>query len=114
VLRARAGFVEYLGWFRSAGLHRALGDRLPAEFEALSPPRTEAVTATMTNKKPDYARRRLTPKFGQMRALGSLGEARGNIGGNIQIVRCVHIVREPGRFGRSGALRTDMTPELPG
>jgi hypothetical protein len=41
-------------------------------------------------------------------------EARGNIRGNIRIVLCVRIVRVPGRYGRSGAIRTNMTPELPG
>jgi hypothetical protein len=40
--------------------------------------------------------------------------ARGNIRGNIWIVRFVRIVRVTGRFGRAGAMRTDMTPELPG
>jgi hypothetical protein len=35
----------------------------------------------------------------------------GNIRGNIQIVRYVRIVRESGPFGRSGVIRTDMTPE---
>ena len=40
--------------------------------------------------------------------------SRGNNRGNIQIVRCVRIVRAPGRYGRSGAIWTDMTPELPG
>jgi putative transposase len=39
--------VEYLGWFNSARLHQALGDLPPAEFEALSPPRTETITPTM-------------------------------------------------------------------
>ena len=39
--------VEYLGWFNNARLHEALGDLPPAEFEALSPPRTETITSTM-------------------------------------------------------------------
>jgi putative transposase len=39
--------VEYLGWFNSARIHQALGDLPPAEFEALSPPRTETITSTM-------------------------------------------------------------------
>jgi hypothetical protein len=42
------------------------------------------------------------------------GACGGNIRGNIQIVRFVRIVRAPGRYGRSGAIRTDMTPRLPG
>jgi putative transposase len=39
--------VEYLGWFNADRLHQALGDLPPAEFEALSPPRTETITTTM-------------------------------------------------------------------
>lgn len=35
-------------------------------------------------------------------------------GGNIQIVRDVQIVRELGRSGRSGTIRTDTTVGLPG
>ena len=38
--------VEYLGWFNHARLHQALGDLPPAEFEALSPPPNETITAT--------------------------------------------------------------------
>ena len=38
--------VEYLGWFNSARIHQALGDRPPAEFEALSAPRDETITST--------------------------------------------------------------------
>jgi hypothetical protein len=37
-----------------------------------------------------------------------------NIRGNIQILRCVQIVHAAGRYGRSGGIRTDMTPGLPG
>jgi putative transposase len=39
--------VEYLGWFNTGRLHQALGDLPPAEFEALSPARTETITSTM-------------------------------------------------------------------
>jgi transposase InsO family protein len=39
--------VEYLGWFNNDRLHQALGDLPPAEFEALSPPRTKTITSTM-------------------------------------------------------------------
>jgi transposase InsO family protein len=39
--------VEYLGWFNADRLHQALGDLPPAEFEPLSPPRTETITSTM-------------------------------------------------------------------
>ena len=39
--------VEYLGWFNTARLHQALGHVPPAEFEALSPSRTEAITSTI-------------------------------------------------------------------
>jgi putative transposase len=42
--------VEYLGWFNSSRLHQALGDRPPAEFEALSAPRFETLTSTRTNE----------------------------------------------------------------
>ena len=38
--------VEYVGWFNSARLHQALGDRPPAEFEALYAPTTEPITST--------------------------------------------------------------------
>ena len=38
--------VEYLGWFNSARLHQALGDRPPAEFEALAAARNEITTPT--------------------------------------------------------------------
>jgi len=40
--------------------------------------------------------------------VGPAGLGAGNIRGNFQIVRCVRIVRQPGRYGRSGATRTDM------
>ena len=40
--------VEYLGWFNSARLHQALGDRPPAEFEALNAPRSQITTPTPT------------------------------------------------------------------
>jgi putative transposase len=43
--------VEYLGLFNSARLHQALGDVPPAEFEALSPARDEAITSTIMSKK---------------------------------------------------------------
>jgi putative transposase len=45
--------VEYLGWFNSARLHQALGDVPPAEFEALSHPRVEAITSTIMSKGPN-------------------------------------------------------------
>jgi len=38
--------VKYLGWFNSSRLHQALGDRPPAEFEALSAPQFETITST--------------------------------------------------------------------
>jgi putative transposase len=38
--------VEYVGWFNHTRLHQALGDRPPAEFEALRPPRPETITST--------------------------------------------------------------------
>ncbi len=41
---AEIAVVEYLGWFNHTRLHRALGDLPPAEFEALSPTRTETIT----------------------------------------------------------------------
>jgi putative transposase len=37
---------EYLGWFNSARLHQALGDRPPAEFEALAAARNEITPPT--------------------------------------------------------------------
>ena len=40
--------------------------------------------------------------------VGPAGLGAVNIRGNFQIVRCVRIVRQPGRYGRSGATRTDM------
>jgi putative transposase len=43
--------VEYLGWFNTARLHQALGDVPPTEFEALSPPRIEAITSTIMSKE---------------------------------------------------------------
>ena len=43
--------VEYLGWFNTGRLHQALGDLPPAEFEALSPPRDETITATIMSKE---------------------------------------------------------------
>jgi transposase InsO family protein len=39
--------VEYIGWFNSARLHQALGDRPPAELEALYAPTTEPITLTI-------------------------------------------------------------------
>jgi putative transposase len=48
--------VEYLGWFNSARLHQALGDVPPAEFEALSPPRTAAITCTLMSKETHLTR----------------------------------------------------------
>jgi transposase InsO family protein len=36
--------VEYIGWFNNARLQQALGDRPPAEFEALYAPTTQAIT----------------------------------------------------------------------
>jgi putative transposase len=39
--------VEYIGWFNTARLHSALGDRPPAEYEALSAAPTEAITSTI-------------------------------------------------------------------
>jgi putative transposase len=39
--------VEYIGWFNNARLHQALGDRPPAEFEALYAPTTEPITLTI-------------------------------------------------------------------
>jgi putative transposase len=48
--------VEYLGWFNSARLHQALGDVPPAEFEPLSPPRTEAITSTIMSKETQLTR----------------------------------------------------------
>jgi transposase InsO family protein len=33
--------VEYVGWFNTTRLHESLGDLPPAEFETLSPSRTE-------------------------------------------------------------------------
>jgi putative transposase len=48
--------VEYLGWFNSARLHQALGDVPPAEFEALSPPRGEAITSTIMSKETQLTR----------------------------------------------------------
>ena len=38
--------VEYLGWFNTARLHQALGDRPPAEFEALAAPQRKMTTPT--------------------------------------------------------------------
>lgn len=48
--------VEYLGWFNSARLHQALGDVPPAEFEALSPPRGEAISSTIMSKETQLTR----------------------------------------------------------
>ena len=48
--------VEYLGWFNTARLHQALGDMPPSEFEALSPPRTEAITSTIMSKETQLTR----------------------------------------------------------
>jgi transposase InsO family protein len=39
--------VEWVGWFNSARLHQALGDRPPDEFEALYAPTTEPITPTI-------------------------------------------------------------------
>jgi putative transposase len=38
--------VEYLGWFNTDRIHHALGDRPPAEFEALSQAQFETITST--------------------------------------------------------------------
>jgi putative transposase len=38
--------VEYLGWFNSTRIHQALGDRPPAEFEALTAQRDQMATPT--------------------------------------------------------------------
>jgi putative transposase len=43
--------VEYLGWFNHTRLHAALGDRPPAEFEALYATPTKPITYTMNNKE---------------------------------------------------------------
>jgi putative transposase len=40
--------VEYVGWFNQARLHHALGDRPPAEFEALAAARNDAMDETIT------------------------------------------------------------------
>jgi putative transposase len=48
--------VEYLGWFNAGRLHQALGDVPPAEFEALSPPRTETITSTIMSKETQLTR----------------------------------------------------------
>jgi putative transposase len=48
--------VEYLGWFNGARLHQALGDVPPAEFEALSPLRGEAITSTIMSKEKQLTR----------------------------------------------------------
>jgi putative transposase len=48
--------VEYLGWFNTARLHQALGDVPPTEFEALSPPRIEAITSTIMSKETQLTR----------------------------------------------------------
>ena len=39
--------VEYVGWFNSDRLHEALGDRPPAEFEALDARQNETDIDTM-------------------------------------------------------------------
>ena len=48
--------AEYLGWFNSARLHQALGDVSPAEFEALSPPRVDAISSTIMSKETQLTR----------------------------------------------------------
>jgi len=48
--------VEYLGWFNSARLHQALDDVPPAEFEALSTARIEAITSTIMSKETQLTR----------------------------------------------------------
>jgi putative transposase len=48
--------VEYLGRFNAGRLHQALGDVPPAEFEALSPSRTEAITSTIMSKETQLTR----------------------------------------------------------
>ena len=40
--------VEYLGWFNSSRLHQALGDRPPAEFEALTAAQSQITPPTTT------------------------------------------------------------------
>ena len=40
--------VEYVGWFNSGRLHGSLGDRPPAEFEALHAPTSEPITSTIS------------------------------------------------------------------
>src|SRR5215212_7486146 len=48
--------VEYIGWFNHDRLHQALGDVPPAEFEALSPPRGEAITSTIMSNETQLTR----------------------------------------------------------
>ena len=48
---AEIAVVEYLGWFNHTRLHEALGDRPPAEFEALHATPNEPITYTMTTKE---------------------------------------------------------------
>jgi putative transposase len=39
--------VEYVAWFNTSRLHESLGDRPPAEFEALYAPTNQAITFTI-------------------------------------------------------------------
>ena len=48
---AEIAIVEYLGWFNHTRLHEALGDRPPAEFEALCATPNETITYTMKIKE---------------------------------------------------------------
>jgi len=43
--------VEYIGWFNQARPHESLGDRPPAEYEALSAPPFETITSTITKEE---------------------------------------------------------------
>ena len=45
--------VEYVGWFNSARLHQALGDRPPAEFEALTAGRYVPALSLSINQEPN-------------------------------------------------------------
>jgi putative transposase len=45
--------VEYVGWFNTARLHQALGDRSPAEFEALDVDRYVPTLSVSMNEEPN-------------------------------------------------------------
>jgi transposase InsO family protein len=49
--RAVLTVVEYLGWFNHTRLHEPLGDRPPAEFEALYAIPIETITQTIMSKE---------------------------------------------------------------